>query len=139
MTVYAGETIQANKARLEEEIMLIKEELNKLMEERGEWLVEKAKTKWFNEGEKANKYFLNLLQQQEGKLRMNELEVDQVTITGDDNIRSIVTEYYTDLYSARDTENIEDGFLDLIDPVDSNADDEVSKPITYKELAETLR
>ena len=38
---------------------------NLILDERSKKLAEKAKTKWFYEGEKANKYFLNLLNNKE--------------------------------------------------------------------------
>ena len=36
-------------------------EKNRILETQGKNLAWKARTKWYNEGEKSNKYFLNLL------------------------------------------------------------------------------
>jgi exonuclease III len=46
---------------------------NLILEERNKKLAEKAKTKWFHEGEKANKYFLNLLNKRRGINNINRL------------------------------------------------------------------
>jgi hypothetical protein len=36
-------------------------ERNALLDKKGKYLAWRAKMKWYNEGEKSNKYFLNLL------------------------------------------------------------------------------
>ncbi len=69
--------VHASTADKEEQIMLHLErqtnEKNRLLEKQGKNLAWKAKTKWYNEGEKSNKYFLNLLKSNTNKMDMDKL------------------------------------------------------------------
>jgi hypothetical protein len=53
-------------------------EKNRILDTQGKNLGWKARTKWYNKGEKSNKYFLNLLKSNGNKVKM---EKYAVTIT----------------------------------------------------------
>jgi len=56
---------------LQRELDLATEKRNDILSKQGIKLATLAKTKWYNEGEKSNKYFLNLLKRQAAKSEMN--------------------------------------------------------------------
>ncbi len=51
------------------EIETLKLERDTILDQQGEKLAKLAKTKWYNEGEKSNKYFLNMLKRQQRKVK----------------------------------------------------------------------
>jgi hypothetical protein len=47
----------------------------------------KAKTRWYNEGEKSNKYFLNLLKRNSESSEMTKLNINGTITTNENEIR----------------------------------------------------
>jgi len=75
---------QAGSVEEEEQIILHLErqtnERNRLLEIQGRNLAWKAKTKWYNEGEKSNKYFLNLLKRNVNRMGPNCLPINNYIV-----------------------------------------------------------
>jgi hypothetical protein len=69
LTVY---TDPQRNMTLTRELEDLNMEGNDILGKQGEKLAHRAKTKWYNEGERSNKYFLNLLAKQ------NELSENEV-------------------------------------------------------------
>ena len=55
----------------------------------------KAKTRWYIEGERSNKYFLNLLKRNHESSRMSKLNINGIVTTNEAEIIKGVTEFYT--------------------------------------------
>ena len=92
-----NDTAKAN--RLSNKINQLKAKITKRNLEKGENLANKLKTKWYNEGERSNKYFLALLRRKELNGQLKELEINNTTITDQDKIEEEVTSFYRDLYN----------------------------------------
>jgi hypothetical protein len=68
---------------------------DKTLQRQGESLSMKAKTRWYNEGERSNKYFLNLLKRNHESSRMSKLNINGIVTTNEAEIIKGVTEFYT--------------------------------------------
>jgi hypothetical protein len=69
----------------------------------------KAKARWYNEGERSNKYFLNLLKRNNESSKMSKLNINGIVSTTE--IRKGVTEFYTELYNNSNNIDIDIDFL----------------------------
>ena len=62
-------------------------------------LANKLKTKWYNEGERSNKYFLALLRRKEINGQLNTLVINITETRNEDEIEAYVTTFYKNLYN----------------------------------------
>jgi hypothetical protein len=112
---------------------------NNIKSEQGAKLALRAKTKWYNEGEGSNKYFLNMLKRRGQVNDMNELTVEGNNVVTESGIRQAVTNYYSQLYKRdlRDLEEDNNFFQHMfqVGPADKNG---IDAPIQLGELWETL-
>jgi exonuclease III len=82
-----------------------KNEKDKILELQGKSLAWKARTKWYNDGEKSNKYFLNMLKRSSTQAEMVKLQHDGRLICELEEINATVNDYYGKLYNQKlDTE-----------------------------------
>ena len=93
---YARDEISLKLDRLQGKLRI---EQDKIAKE----IAEKIKTKWYNEGEKSTKYFLNQLKSRSKKQKITSLiENDQEfsnPVDIENNIENIVFNFYKKLYS----------------------------------------
>jgi hypothetical protein len=89
---------EASSPEEEAEILLHLEQLNNeknnILQKQGEQLAWKARSKWYNEGEKSNKYFLNLLKKNTTNNHLEELVCNGVSITDEKKINEEVIHFY---------------------------------------------
>jgi hypothetical protein len=112
---------------------------NELLQKQGEKLASVAKTKWYNEGEKSNKYFLNLLKRQTDRNEMTSLLINGVEVTNETHIKNYVKFFYQELYNHnRDTEIADDLFEHMF-TVEQADNDHIKSDITLAELWATLK
>lgn len=92
-----------------------KEELNRLIDEKTEGSIMRAKVRWYEEGEKSTKYFLNMEKRNYMKKTMTRLVVGDKIIEKPDLIIKEQKKFYENLYSCKtkedDDTNIEKQFL----------------------------
>jgi len=125
---------------LTEELETLQQQRDNILKAQGNKLAERAKTKWYNEGERSNKYFLNLLKRRSEANEMNTLLVDNIEITDPEAIRGQVTDFYHKLYNRDEsTLQIDDNFFDEMFRVEEEEDTLISKPVTMDELWATLK
>ena len=139
-------------SRLEEIRTVAGEHLDILMakrdshlNERGKFLSDRSKMKWYQEGEKSSKYFLNLNKYKGNKDEMTELIINGVVCKDREIINRQVENFYTNLYekgnkseSASSTKLVEK-FLANIGEISNEKIDKVDMNITANELFETLK
>jgi hypothetical protein len=113
---------------------------NLILDERSKKLAEKAKTKWFHEGEKANKYFLNLLNKRKGLNVIEKLVTDGGEITNDDEIDDEINTFYKNLYERGEPlgSNIDNNFYEHIVKVNNADAAKVISPLSKEEIFEVL-
>jgi hypothetical protein len=113
---------------------------NTILEEQGVRLAFRARTKWYNEGERSNKYFLNLLKNKYKQNEMLDLEVDGRRLTDSFDIRKEVTSFYNSLYNQEMSGlSMDANFLDEMFRVDDGMDEYLCAPLTLGELWNTLK
>ena len=112
-----------------------------LLEKKGERLAERLKTKWYNEGEKSNRYFLRLLNRPTID-DFKELRGPDGLINDQEKIEKEIIRFYKGLYEDFDVNNLRpeetEDFLRLIEPIDNNLASGVSCRLGKDELAATL-
>jgi exonuclease III len=115
---------------------LLFESRNIILEERSKKLAEKAKTKWFYEGEKANKYFLNLLKKRRSNVEIEKLCTDRGVITEENMINDEITNFYKNLYEdgGPSTPVTDIAYFEHIVKVTDSDATKVLAPLTKEEL-----
>ena len=89
---------------LEEEINKQKLELEKIIEDRTKGAILRSKTKWYNEGEKNTKYFLNLEKRHYKQSTIGQIKIgDNTFITSDGHILNECASFYKNLYESKST------------------------------------
>jgi exonuclease III len=119
------------------------EELNgrkaQILQSQGSKLAHLAKSRWYNDGEKSNKYFLNLLKRRSQNNEMSKLMVNGSLETDPGLIRGEVTNFYKKLYNSTETVGPSEQLLRNMFSVTQYENEYVSKPITLDELWLNLR
>ena len=135
-----GDAAKAN--RLMEKINRLKAEIAKLNLEKGTSLANKLKTKWYNEGERSNKYFLALLRRREANGQLTKLTIDNREVSEPKEIESHVTNFYRTLYNQPEEPYSEEEKENLLDHMERLTDEEkemVSRPLTLADISKTLK
>ena len=89
---------------LEEEINKQKHEFEKIIEDRTKGAILRSKTKWFNEGEKNTKYFLNLEKRHYKESTIDQIKIgDNTFVTSDGHILNECASFYKNLYESKST------------------------------------
>ena len=109
---------------------------------KGKKLAEKLGTKWYNEGEKSNRYFLRLLRRTAPDKFSTLENNDGELIEDEKEIEETIVNFYKSLYEEYDkTElnaNEDNSFFDNIQSLPDEDQQNVVRPITIEELKQTL-
>ena len=115
---------------------------DKLLNDRGEYLSQRVKTKWYQEGEKSTKYFLNLQRARARKTEMHELMDGDRSVTDSDKIKKYVEQFYKKLYEKGDSKlcnrNEAKDFLKHLGSINKDQTNILDGAITDHELLDTL-
>ena len=116
---------------------------DRMLNERGEYLSKRVKTKWYQEGEKSTKYFLNMQRSKSKKTEMQELLEGNEVVTDRTRIKGLVETFYRNLYEKGDNAASNDveinDYLSVIDKVNTEKILELDKGLTQEELLTTLK
>jgi endonuclease/exonuclease/phosphatase (EEP) superfamily protein YafD len=105
-----------------------------LLQSQGEKLAHYAKSRWYNDGEKSNKYFLNLLKRRSQNNEMNKLVINDTIVTNPTQIRAEVTNFYERLYNSTESVDNSDHLLRHMFTVTQDENDYMSRMLTLDEL-----
>ena len=119
------------------ELKKCKQDRDRILQRQGESLSIKAKTRWYNEGERSNKYFLNLLKRNNESSEMIKLNINGIVTTTE--IRKGVTEFYTELYNNSNNIDIDIDFLNEMFTVQQYVQDNIHAFITLDEMWNTIK
>ena len=112
------------------------------LNKRGEFLSNRNKSKWYQEGERSTKYFLNLQKSKGRKTEMSELIIDGMDINDREEINKYVESFYKTLYEKGDKNEINrdelDAFVD-IEPLSQEKINKMEIDITKDDLLKTLK
>ena len=89
----------------------LKSKLLKLRKKFSDTMAFVSRAKWFEYGEKSNKFFLNLNKSRQNQKLIKKIRNDEKVFVGQDQVSKGITEFYRELYSSQPTEqNNEDNF-----------------------------
>ena len=139
----AGEISEEERIEVIEYIEELRNKKSALVEERGERLAEKLGTKWYNEGEKSTRYFLNLLNRKAPDSFKVITNKDGDEVNSQEGIEKEIVDFYKSLYEEYDKSKIKEidvnnDFFQHLTSIANDEDDQVSAPITVEELGKTL-
>ena len=104
-----------------------KTKLDRYLDETGRYLCGRAKSMWYQEGEKSTKYFLNLEKSKSKTAEMNGLKNQGDMIYDEEEIDKMVENFYRSLYEKGDTmirnRDKLDGFLGNMKQIDKQKND----------------
>ena len=113
---------------------------DKYLNDRGIYLSERSKCKWYQEGEKGSKYFLNILKTKSNKNEMVELKTGNGTTKDSEEIKMMVQQFYKTLYERGDVSSNDcPTFLSNMDKISDENATSIVKPITIDEVLCTLK
>ena len=93
---------------MNEQINDIKTKLKEIDDYRTEGLILRSRTKWYEKGERSNKFFLTLASQNKVKTTMNKVRVDNKEITDQHEILKAQAKFYEELYKNKCNAKLED-------------------------------
>jgi len=103
-------------------------------------LAEMANCKWFDEGEKSNKYFLNLLKRRSNESIIKSISDGQNTAESQTEIEKLIRDFYGKLYDVDQTlKNDYDDFFPVLPQLDERDREGLDRPITLEEMWITLK
>ena len=128
------------EVKLETDICDLEKQLKVHFTEKSKYLAQKAKTKWFDEGEKSNKYFLNLIKKRSAESEITSLENGNKVANGQRELEELVKEFYEQLYSKDDglNDNCDLYFPDCRE-LNRNEREAIDTVITLEELEKTVK
>jgi exonuclease III len=120
-------------------ISALEAELNVILENRAKFLAIRSGAKWYEDGERSNKYFLNLIKERGEQTLITQLDDGIKILSTQKEISEHITKFYKELYEEKEAnQNYDDLFSDL--PSLSQDDrDFLDRPITLSELEDTLK
>ena len=112
-----------------------------LVEEKGRRLAERLGTKWYQEGEKSNRYFMRILNRPTPDDFKTILKDDGTVVETPEGVAKEIGDFYRTLYENYEDiqEESDDSFFANISPISGNSEQNIVKPVTVQELRETLQ
>jgi exonuclease III/ribosome-associated translation inhibitor RaiA len=96
---------------IDKAVTSLKSKLVKLRKKFSDTMAFVSRAKWFEYGEKSNKFFLNLNKSRQNQKLIKKIRNDEKVFVGQDQVSKGITEFYRELYSSQPTEqNNEDNF-----------------------------
>ena len=97
-----------------ERIKILKEELQKIIEYRNKGAILRSKSRWYNEGEKNTKYFLNLEKRHSKQGTISQMKLsDGVFVISNKDILSECESFYKNLYVSKIDNSVNFDFFQL--------------------------
>jgi hypothetical protein len=123
-----------------EELRKANEGLRKLRrEEESKW-AQRAKVKHIHEGGNNTRYFHLIANGKHRKKKIFQLEQQEGTIVGDDNLKMYITEFYKKLFGPPDPTNISliEGMVQDIPQISVNENAILTNPFNEEEVFEAI-
>jgi len=120
-------------------VLEVQEKVDDYLKKKGQALAERAKSKWFEEGEKANKYFLNLLKRKKQETLIEELHNGDNVAKTKEEVENMVKDFYTNLYDKDVNLKVDyDSFFPELPQISEEDRLMLDDVITLEELHKTL-
>ena len=103
------------------------------------YLAFRSKVKWFEYGEKPNKFFLNLTKSKQSQKLITKISNNGKIAVGQEEVTKEITNFYKNLYKASPRENIvDDNFYDNCPKLSAEQAETLDKDLTLLELSKAL-
>jgi hypothetical protein len=101
----------------------------------------RARAKWFEFGEKSNKYFLNLNKKYCKQKKISKINYENMVYEGEDSVANGITSFYQKLYDKKATTSDQDdiGFYDNCPTLSQQSKDIMEADRKESELLDALR
>ena len=125
---------------IEKAIKYLKDEMTNLRTKLSDTLAFAAKAKWYESGEKSNKYFLNLNSCREKQKLISKIKNGSSEYIGQQKVMEGVREFYKDLYKEKNaTQNsVDETFFDECPKLDEQSCRLMESELTLEELKSSL-
>jgi exonuclease III len=112
-----------------------------LREKESKNLIFRSRAQWAEQGEKSNKYFLNLLKDRQKKMQIRKIVSNGKTFYKQSEISKAISNFYKDLYSKQPLQEIDksDTLFDSLPKLDVEDAAKLKQNITLDELYTTLK
>ncbi len=135
-------SIQEKEERLktvDKAIQTLKTELISLRKRFNDRMSFVSKAKWFEFGEKSNKYFLNLNKARQSQKNINQIRNGEDVYIGQEQVTKGITDFYRELYSFQSTERSEeDDFYKNCPKLTEEQRLSLEEDLSLKELKDAL-
>jgi exonuclease III len=134
-----GEIINGVQLRdINDTIAILETEHKIFLDEQSKKLCLRAQLKWYEEGERSNKYFLNIIKKKSQDKLITKLYTPSGLVTDQENIANHITEFYKDLYNHKETSENYSDLLSECPTLDEADRIFLDKEITLEELQRVL-
>ena len=99
----------------------------------------RAKAKWYEYGEKSNKYFLNLNKVYKKQKLIDTIKCNGTTYRGQEEVTKGITDFYRNLYRYEEVEEEEDDFYANCPTLSQNSKEFMDKELTEEDLLTALK
>ena len=138
-TDISQEEINTRVETINNAVTSLKSKLLKLRKKFSDTMTFVSRAKWFEYGEKSNKFFLNLNKSRQNQKLINKIRNDEKVYVGQDQVAKGITEFYRELYSSQPTEqNNEDNFYENCPKLSEDQAKFLDNDLNLKELHEAL-
>jgi len=125
-------------SEVEGTINVLESEHRKFLDQKSKNLCLRAQTKWFEEGERSNKYFLNIIKKRVQQKTITELHSNQGSLKNQNDIMKHITEFYSELYNEKNTNESYDDLLSDCPSLSNEDRTTLDREITLEELKSVL-
>jgi exonuclease III len=100
----------------------------------------KARAKWYEEGEKSNKYFLNMIKRRSAQTSIEKIVTDEGESDSQEGIATLIKNFYSNLYNEKESIIDEDDeYLKDLPQLSEEDRRKLDCEITLEELVKTLK
>ncbi len=124
---------------IEKAVTGLKSKLLKLRKKFSDTMAFVSRAKWFEYGEKSNKFFLNLTKSRQNQKLIFKIRNGEEEFVGKNQVSKGITDFYRELYSAKPTEQKnEDNFYEYCPKLSEKQAKYLDNDLTLKKLQEAL-
>ncbi len=121
-----------------EAINSLEAENKRHLDQLGKKLCVRAQAKWYEEGERSNKYFLNIIKKRGEQKLITNLKTQNESFETQEEIMEHVTNFYKNLYDEKSTNDNYDELLSDLPRLNAQEKALLDRPITLDELKTVL-
>jgi len=127
-----------SQSHIDDAIAEMEEVLKIHLEKQAKLLILKSGAKWYEEGEKSNSYFLNLIKKRAKETYISKMEGENGQLTSQKEISEHIVNFYASLYEEKETNDNYDELLSDLPQLSPEDRNQLDVPITLEELKATL-